>query len=239
MEATRFDAGTCSRKGRRKDYGFAESQCVGGVRFRGIYVDPVEARKGRGVEPGAVGEERVAAEIRDGGFQMQATGDGNGDDLVIVRGENGGELADTFGVAAFSEADEESSADAEDIATFESAGKRYIFERAKLAERLRERRGLTAAGLGSERQNKRQFIENNRGVFDEHGVRKLGFSGKRNHAGAQFAEQVLVGVVLLPRGSQIDGFAINKREFAMDDGWANGARDGGEHFSRESLHEND
>ncbi len=54
----------------------------------------------RGVEPCTVGEERVAVEMGDGGFQMKAAGDGNGDDFIVVRSKNGGKLADAFRVAA-------------------------------------------------------------------------------------------------------------------------------------------
>ncbi len=64
-----------------------------------------------------------------------------------------------------------------------------------------------------------------------------GFGGKRDNARAQFAEQVLVGVVLLLGGGQIDGLAVDEGEFAMDDGGADGACDGGKHCGRESLHE--
>src|ERR1700682_5240120 len=104
------------------------------MRLGGIDVDPFMAGERRGVKPCAVGEERVAAEKRNGGFQMKAAGDGNGDDLVLVRRKNAGKLADAFRVAAPGEADEEFSADAKDVATFESAGKRNVFEPSKLAE---------------------------------------------------------------------------------------------------------
>ena len=148
------------------------------MRFGGIYVDPIEGRKGRGVEPGTVGEERVSAEISYSRFEMQAASDRNGDDFIIVPGEDGGELSDAFRVAALGKANEYLSVDVQDIAAFESAGERYIFELAKLAERMRERRGLTSTGFSSERQNDRQFIENNHGIFDEHGIRKLGLGWK-------------------------------------------------------------
>ena len=62
----------------------------------------------------------VAAEMGDGGFQVEAAGDGDGDDFVIVRGEDGGELADAFGVGARGEADVERAVDAEDVAAFDA-----------------------------------------------------------------------------------------------------------------------
>src|SRR5258708_23274767 len=119
-----------------------------------------------GVKPGAVGKECVAAEMGDGGFQMKTAGNGNGDDFVMVRSEDGRELADAFGVAACSEADEELAADAKNIATFESPRKRNVFQLSKLGEGLSERRGLATAGLRSEGQEQCPFIANDGGIFD-------------------------------------------------------------------------
>src|SRR6266851_2110504 len=82
-----------------------------------------------------------------------------------------------------------------------------------------------------------QFTENDGGIFDEHGVGKIGLGRKRNNASAQFAEQFFVSVVLLLGGGQIDGLAVDEGKFAMDDGRADGACDGGKHCGRESLHE--
>src|SRR5882762_11499718 len=231
-------ASPCARKRRGEDDGIDESKGIGGMRLSWIDVDPFMAGERRDVKPCAVGKERVAAEMRDGRLQMKAAGDGNGDDFIAVRRKNGGKLADAFRVAAPGEADEELSGDAKNVATFESAGKRNVFELSKLGERLSKRRRLAAAGLRSERQDHRQFIENDSGVFDEHGVGKGGLGGERNDASAQFAEKLLVGVVLLLGCGQIDGLAIDEGKFAIDDGWADGTRDGCKHSDRESLHEN-
>src|SRR6266403_2260604 len=139
----------------------------------------------------------------DGGFQMKTAGDGNGDDFVMVRSEDGGKLAEAFGVAACGKADEELAVDAKNIATLESPGKRDVFQFSKLGEGLSERRGLATAGPRSEGQDHCQFIENDGGIFDKHGVWEIGLGGKRNNAGAQFAEQNLIRVVLLLGGGQI------------------------------------
>src|SRR6267378_1299932 len=102
----------------------------------GIDVDPFIAGERPGVEAGAIGEERGAHEMRDGRFQMKAANNGNGDDFIVVRRENGGKLADAFRVAALGEADKKLSANAKDVATFESARKRNVFELSKFGERL-------------------------------------------------------------------------------------------------------
>src|SRR5713101_2805944 len=97
----------------------------------------------RGFKPGAIREERVAAEMRDGGLEMKATGDRNDDDFIIVGRKNRGKPADAFAVAAPREADKELSANAQDIATFESARRRNVFELSKFRERFSERRRLS------------------------------------------------------------------------------------------------
>ena len=78
---------------------------------------------------------------------MQAAGDGHGDDFVPVRSEDGGELANAFGVAAPSEADEKFAADAKDVAALEGTGKRNVGELSKGRKRLCERSRLGAARL--------------------------------------------------------------------------------------------
>src|SRR2546427_6078948 len=173
----------------------------------------------------------------DGGFQMKTAGDRNGDDFVIVRSEDGGKLADAFGVAALGKPDKEPTSDAQNVTTFESAGKRNVFQLSKSGEGLRERRRLASAGFRSERQDHRQFIEDDGGIFNKDGVWEIGFGRKRDNAGAQLAEQLLVSVVLLLGGGQIDGLAVNERKFAIDDGWANGTCDSGEHGKQRSLQE--
>src|SRR5258708_29061840 len=149
------------------------------------------------VKPGAVGKECVGVEMGDGGFQMKTAGNGNGDDFVMVRSEDGGKLADAFGVAACSEADEELAADAKNIATLESPGKRDAFQLSKLGEGLSERRGLATAGLRSEGQDYRQFIENDGGIFDKDGVWGVGLGGERKKAGTPIAPHILCLSVLL------------------------------------------
>jgi len=104
----------------------------------GIDVNPFVAGERRHVEPWAVGEERVATEMRDGRFQVKAAGYGNADDFIVVRRKNGGELADAFRVATPGEADKKLSPDAKDVATFESARKRNVFELSKFGECLSE-----------------------------------------------------------------------------------------------------
>src|ERR1700687_2871269 len=146
VEATRFDTGACARERCRENDRVREGQGIGRMRLGRVGGDPFMAGERCVVKPCTVRKERVAAEIRNGGFQMKAAGDGNGDDFVVLRRKNGGQLADAFRVAAPGEADKEFSADAKDVATFESAGKTNVFELSKLGERLSGGRRLRAGG---------------------------------------------------------------------------------------------
>src|ERR1700674_5892574 len=151
VEATGFDAGACARERCRENDRVREGQGIGCMRLGGIDVDPFMTDERRGAKPCTVRQERVAAEMRDGRFQMQAAGDGNGDDFIVVRSKNGGQLADAFGVGAPGKADKELTADLQDVPTFKRARKRNVFELSKLSERLSERRRFPATGLRSER----------------------------------------------------------------------------------------
>ena len=132
VEAASGDAGAGARERCGENDRVVEDQSIGSVRLGGIDVDPFVGGERRGVEPGAVGDERVAAKRRDGGFEMQAAGDRNGDDFIVVRRKDGGKLADAFGVAPPGQADENFSVAAQDIAAFEYAGQRNVFELSKL-----------------------------------------------------------------------------------------------------------
>src|SRR5260370_20317523 len=119
---------------------------------------------------------------------MKAAGDGNGDDFIVVRRKNGGKLADAFRVAALGQADKELPADAKDIATFESAGERNICKLSKPGDSVSERLSFATASLRSERQDHRQFVENDGTIFDEHGVRKGRFRRESNRRGTHSCE---------------------------------------------------
>ena len=236
-EAMRFDASARARERCGENDRAAKRERVGGVGLGGIDVDAFIFSERSGIEPGAVREKRIAAEAGNGGFQMKTASDGNDDDFVVVRSKNGRELADAFGVAALREADKKLSADAKDVAAFKSAGKSDVFELSKSRERLRKRGGFTAASFRAQRQDHRQFIKNGSGIFDKHRIRKIGLGRKRNNAGAQLFEKLLIGMMLLPRSGEIDRLTIDEREFTIDNGWTDGACDGSEHWEHESLHE--
>ena len=121
VEAAGFDTGTRPWERSGKNDRVAQRQGVGSVWFGWIHVNPVIGGEGCGIEPGAVGEKRIAAEAGDGGLEMQAFGHGHRDDFVVVPREDGGELANAFGAAAFGETDEKFAADAENVTAFDGA----------------------------------------------------------------------------------------------------------------------
>jgi len=105
--------------------------------------------------------------------------------LVIVRGEDGGELAGCLQrclrLVRPTKIFPVNPKDVRHPRACQGAKRRRAFR--NFAECLSERRSLAATGIRSQRQDDRQFIENDGGVFDKHGVRKIGLGGKRNNAG--------------------------------------------------------
>src|SRR5437660_1033887 len=120
---------------------------VGGMRFRGIHVNPVVARERHSIEPGAVGEQGVVAKKGYRGFEVQAAGHRDGDNFVAVGLDDLRELADAFRVAAFGESHKKLAADAKNVPAFERSGKLDVGEFAVLRKLLREQVGFAAAAL--------------------------------------------------------------------------------------------
>src|SRR6266850_888512 len=145
--AARFDTFAGVRERGGENDGTTKSESIGGMGLGRIDVDPVVDGKRHGVKPGAIGEKRVAADVSDGGLEVQAAGDGHRNDLVIVGSENGGELAKALGVAAPGETDKKFASDAKNVAPFEGAGKRDVSELSKGRKGFGERGRLGTTRL--------------------------------------------------------------------------------------------
>jgi len=238
VEASRFDVGASAGKRGGKNDGFAEGESVCGMRFGGVDINPFERGKRRRIEPGAIGEQRVASKMGDSGFQVKASGDGNADHIVFKWRQDRRKLTNALRVGTLGEADEKFAIDAEHIAAFHYSRQRDVFKLAKFRERLGERGRFETPRSSSERHNNSEFIENDRGVFHKHGIGKVWLCRQRDDAGAKSCEKIFVGVMLLLGYGKVNRIAIDKRQFAIQDGRTDGARDGGEHIRAGSLHEN-
>jgi hypothetical protein len=232
VESGGFDAGASFGEGCGKDDGVGDGQSVGGVLLARVDVDPLKGDglvcvEGLRVEPRAICEEGVAAEISHGGFEVEAAGNGNGDDFVIVRGEDGGELADAFGVGACGLANVESAIDAEYVAAFDGGGRGDVGEFAECSESFCEGLGFWLAGFRAKGKDDSEFVEDDCGVFYEHGIGEGWFGGERMDSDAQFCEEMFVGSVLRLSFGDVDGLAIDEGEFAVGEAGAYGASYGG------------
>lgn len=141
---------------------------------------------------------------------METASDGYGDDFVVVRRENGCELANAFGVAALGEADKKFAANVENIAAFKGARKGHTLEFAKFGNSFGKRGGFRAAGLGAERKNNSELVENDGGILDEHGIGEIRLGGERNNVGTEFFQKLFVGQMLRDRDFQINWLAWNE-----------------------------
>lgn len=171
----------------------------------------------------------MIVERSDGGFQMQATGDGHPDHFIAEGQSHAPELCDAVGVTARGETDEQFAADVEDVAALRHAGKSHEFELTKRLERGGQARSFKAARFDAKRKNDREFIENKGGILDEHGIRQTGLGGKTDDADAQIAEKFFVGVVLGLRFGKVNWLTRDEAEFAICERRAHSARDGGKH----------
>ena len=160
---------------------------------------------------------------------MEAAGHGNSNDLVAVWRDDGGELRDAVRVAAGGESDEQFAAEAEDVAAFQHARKLDMLKFAKRRDGGRERGCFAAAALSAHGENHGELVEDERGIFDKHGIGQIGLCGKRSDAGAKIGKKFFVGVVLGLRFGQINRLARDEAEFALWKRRADGAGDGSEH----------
>ena len=147
VETLSFETGTCAREGSRENDGAAEGECIRGVGLSGIDVDPVVGGKRPGVKPSAIGKERAAAEVGDGGLEVQAAGYGDSNDFVLMRSEDGRQLAEAQGIAAPRKSDKKFAADLKNVATFKGAGERDVGQLSKPGKRFGERIRFRAARL--------------------------------------------------------------------------------------------
>lgn len=102
-------------------------------------------------------------------------------------------------------------------------------ELAEFFQGVREGCGLGAARFRAQRKEDGEFVEDDGGIFDEHGIRKIGFRRERDNFGAETFEELFVGVVLGAGFFQVDGAASEESKLAIDDRGADGAGNGGEH----------
>jgi len=82
-------------------------------------------------------------------------------------------------------------------------------------------------GFCAEGKDYGQFVEDDGGVFYEHGIGKSRLGGERDDFGTKFFEEEFVVVVLRLGFGQVDGLAVDEGQFAVDDGGAYGSGYGG------------
>ena len=160
---------------------------------------------------------------------MKASADGDVDDLVAVRRQNIRELTGSLGVGAAGQSDEQFAVDAKDVATFGGAGRGDVFELAKGRERFSKGCGFGPARIGTQGKNDGELVEDDGGVFDEHGVGEIALGRQGDDVGAKFSEEQFVGAMLLGSFGEIDRLAANERKLAVHDAGTDSASDGREH----------
>src|SRR5258708_38996113 len=83
--------------------------------------------------------------------------------------------------------------------------------------------------LRTKRKNERQFVQNDCRILDEHRVGKGRLRRKRNDVRAEFFEELLERMMLLPGLGKPNRRPGNKRQLAIHDAWADGPGERCEH----------
>ncbi len=99
-----------------------------------------------------------------------------------------------------------------------AAGAEMLGELAEGSESFCERFGFGLARFCAERKDDGEFVENDRGIFDEHRIGQIGLGGERVDVDAQFREEMFVSGVLGLGFGDVDGLAIDEGEFAVERG---------------------
>src|SRR5258707_3082808 len=105
---------------------------------------------------------------------METSGDRNVDHFVAIRGNDAGQLRNSFDVAARSKTNIKFASEAENIAAFDGSGKLDTREWSKRCKRSSDGSGFAAPRFRAERKNDRQFVEHQRGIFHKHGIGQSG-----------------------------------------------------------------
>src|ERR1700674_1053674 len=100
----------------------------------------------------------------------------------MVRRDDGGELAKALGVAAFRDTDEKFAADAQNVAALKMAWQSNVRKSAKFGDGFGERRGFQTPRFCAQRKNNGEFIKDDGGILDEHGIGEIRLGGEGHHA---------------------------------------------------------
>src|SRR5580700_7963487 len=106
--------------------------------------------------------------------------------------EEGAELADAFFIRAAGEAGVEFAADAQDVAAFHGPGEGDVDKFAEGGEGGGERSGFWAAGCCAERQDDGEFVKDEGGILDEHGIWESRFGGEGDYLDSQMLQEFFV-----------------------------------------------
>jgi hypothetical protein len=156
---------------------------------------------------------------------MEAALYGHGNDIEPERGDVHGELSRPFGVRASRDADEDAPGRHQHVAAVERAGTRDAREPPMRPQRLGHRVHFRAPRRRPRPRQHRQFVEHDRGVFDEYRIRQLGGIRQALHAAAGAPKRLLVGRVLLHRARIVDRRPLDVGELASSDAYRDSSRE--------------
>ena len=167
------------------------------------------------VQPAGIDEQTLVGQGGASRLQVQAAADRHRHDAVAEAAGDGGQRLHARGVGPRRQADEQRAADAEHVAAFEPGRRVDADDFAVLSQFRLDAGRLGPPGGGPHRREHGDFVEHDRGVFDEHAVRRVAVDVKRDHVRPATAEQIAVRGVLADGAAAIDRHAADVGALAV------------------------
>ena len=223
---------------RGKDVGYwiddliANPQGVGRRRFVRMHVDAVEGgersrRPGR--QPRRIGQQQIVADRGCRGLQVQAPLRVNGGDFVAVRFQHTAHLIDAGVVRPARSPDEYLTAHHKHVPAVSGARCFHSMQRPIFLQRVRDPGCLGAPGCRAGTRDDRHLVEDDRRVFDEHGVRHVRPGGKPLDPAPRVAQTRFVRRVLRARQVDVYGLPLEMRQLAARNRRTDVASEGYQH----------
>ncbi len=220
------DRGRSRRIGGQHD-GVAEAEHVSaGLLARGMY-SVARRLEDRLVDPAGNGDQRSVREGGDRRLQVQAARYFHGDNDATQRADDGRELIDGGRGGPRRQADEHMTADAQDIAAIEGAGRVDRGERqAERRDEWADRVDLAAAAVGSGPGENRLAIDDDQGILDKKTIGMFISLGSADQLHSVALQECEIGRVLSEREIDIHWLTVDVGHLALGDTRARMADDG-------------
>ncbi len=175
--------------------------------FHSQQAEILERRK---VDPPFVCKQSLIVKRSDGALQMQALSHFDRSDRVAERAENRGELPDAFSIGAPRQADEQFSADPQNVSAFESRRLLYARRLSIFFQLLLHPRDFSLTRKRARTCQHGYLIDDDRSVFDEAAIGEIHVDSKLDDIETAASERIQILLVLTEGESVINRSAVDE-----------------------------